>query len=46
MDRTGPDRVRFGALEATAELRAILVDAWRQAAPKRLTEAHPELSGE
>ena len=35
-------RVRLAALESTAELRAILLDSWRQAAPRRLAEAHPE----
>ncbi|MGW4689383.1 MmcQ/YjbR family DNA-binding protein [Streptomyces sp. NPDC004244] len=50
--RTGHDddhswlRVRLGALEDRAELRAILVDSWRQAAPTRLAEAHPDLAGE
>ncbi|MBW5481483.1 MmcQ/YjbR family DNA-binding protein [Streptomyces bambusae] len=37
-------RVRLAALEDTGELRAILQDSWRQAAPRRLAEAHPELS--
>ncbi|MEV8531816.1 MmcQ/YjbR family DNA-binding protein [Streptomyces sp. NPDC051211] len=36
-------RVRLTAVEGTAELRAILADAWHQAAPKRLAQAHPEL---
>ncbi|MEU4134284.1 MmcQ/YjbR family DNA-binding protein [Streptomyces wuyuanensis] len=36
-------RVRLGALEDLAELRDILVDSWRQAAPDRLAEEHPEL---
>ncbi|MEU9178481.1 MmcQ/YjbR family DNA-binding protein [Streptomyces sp. NPDC048550] len=38
-------RVRLAALEGAAELRAILVDSWFQAAPKRLAAAHPELAG-
>ncbi|MCX4782703.1 MmcQ/YjbR family DNA-binding protein [Streptomyces sp. NBC_01264] len=38
-------RVRLAAVEDTAELRSILTDAWRQAAPKRLAAAHPELDG-
>ncbi|MFJ3927083.1 MmcQ/YjbR family DNA-binding protein [Streptomyces sp. NPDC090022] len=38
-------RVRLAALEDTRELRSILVDSWRQAAPKRLAAAHPELGG-
>jgi hypothetical protein len=37
-------RVRLGALEDEAELSAILSDAWRQAAPRRLLDAHPELA--
>ncbi|MER5772163.1 MmcQ/YjbR family DNA-binding protein [Streptomyces sp. NPDC001985] len=37
-------RVRLAALEGEAELRAILLDSWRQAAPRRLLDAHPELS--
>ncbi|WP_410539749.1 MmcQ/YjbR family DNA-binding protein [Streptomyces sp. KL2] len=36
-------RVRLAALEDVAELRDILVDSWRQAAPERLLEAHPDL---
>lgn len=36
-------RVRLAALEDEAELRDILADSWRQAAPGRLLEAHPEL---
>ncbi|MFP3986707.1 MmcQ/YjbR family DNA-binding protein [Streptomyces sp. E11-3] len=36
-------RVRLDALEDTTELRDILTDSWRQAAPSRLLEAHPEL---
>ncbi|MBT2364558.1 MmcQ/YjbR family DNA-binding protein [Streptomyces sp. ISL-10] len=37
-------RVRLGALEDEAELSAILRDAWRQAAPRKLLDAHPELA--
>ncbi|WP_344361512.1 MmcQ/YjbR family DNA-binding protein [Streptomyces gobitricini] len=37
-------RVRLAALEDQEELRDILVDSWRQAAPDRLTERHPDLS--
>jgi hypothetical protein len=36
-------RARLAALEDTDELHAILADSWRQAAPPRLLEAHPEL---
>ncbi|WP_173267204.1 MmcQ/YjbR family DNA-binding protein [Streptomyces pacificus] len=36
-------RVRLRALEGLDELRDILVDSWRQAAPDRLSEQHPEL---
>lgn len=36
-------RVRLAAVEDTVELRSILTDSWRQAAPKRLAAAHPEL---
>ncbi|MFI6349101.1 MmcQ/YjbR family DNA-binding protein [Streptomyces sp. NPDC050560] len=36
-------RVRLSALDGTAELRDILADSWRQAAPPRLVEAHPGL---
>ncbi|MFD6892315.1 MmcQ/YjbR family DNA-binding protein [Streptomyces sp. NPDC059957] len=36
-------RVRLAAVEDAAELRSILADSWRQAAPKRLAAAHPEL---
>ncbi|MER0443410.1 MmcQ/YjbR family DNA-binding protein [Streptomyces sp. Edi4] len=36
-------RVRLGALEGMDELRDVLEDSWRQAAPDRLLEAHPEL---
>lgn len=37
-------RVRLGALDDEGELRAILVDAWSQAAPRGLREAHPEVA--
>ncbi len=37
-------RVRLAALEDEEELRAILLDSWRQAAPKKLLAAHPGLS--
>ncbi|MCP9959983.1 MULTISPECIES: MmcQ/YjbR family DNA-binding protein [Streptomyces] len=36
-------RVRLAALEDLDELRDILVDSWRQAAPDRLAERHPGL---
>ncbi|MET7605475.1 MmcQ/YjbR family DNA-binding protein [Streptomyces avermitilis] len=36
-------RVRLLALEDEAELHDILADSWRQAAPPRLLDAHPEL---
>ncbi|MEU1265010.1 MmcQ/YjbR family DNA-binding protein [Streptomyces cellulosae] len=36
-------RVRLAALEDEGELRDILADSWRQAAPIRLLEAHPGL---
>ncbi|MFE1952703.1 MULTISPECIES: MmcQ/YjbR family DNA-binding protein [Streptomyces] len=36
-------RVRLSALEDTDELRDILADSWRQAAPTRLLESHPHL---
>jgi hypothetical protein len=36
-------RARLAALEDEAELRDILADSWRQAAPPRLLEAHPRL---
>ncbi|MFF9791349.1 MmcQ/YjbR family DNA-binding protein [Streptomyces bacillaris] len=38
-------RVRLAALEGADELAAILADAWRQVAPRRLLAAHPELAG-
>lgn len=34
-------RVRLAALDDLDELRDILTDSWRQAAPPRLLEAHP-----
>lgn len=37
-------RVRLAAVQDAAELRSILTDSWRQAAPKRLAAAHPELA--
>ncbi|MBZ6087737.1 MmcQ/YjbR family DNA-binding protein [Streptomyces olivaceus] len=36
-------RARIAALEGEEELRDILADSWRQAAPARLLEAHPRL---
>lgn len=36
-------RARLDALEDEGELRDILADSWRQAAPTRLLEAHPRL---
>ncbi|MFE7570910.1 MmcQ/YjbR family DNA-binding protein [Streptomyces sp. NPDC057539] len=36
-------RVRLGALEDLDELRDILVDSWKQAAPDSLVEAFPTL---
>ncbi|MEU5278176.1 MmcQ/YjbR family DNA-binding protein [Streptomyces asoensis] len=36
-------RARLAALEDEAELRDILADSWRQAAPPRLLEAYPDL---
>lgn len=35
-------RVRLSALEDELELRDILADSWRQAAPPRLQESYPE----
>lgn len=35
-------RVRLAALEDLDELRDILVDSWKQAAPERLADALPE----
>jgi len=37
-------RVRLAALDDIDELRDILTDSWRQAAPGRLLDAHPELA--
>ncbi|MFJ4012516.1 MmcQ/YjbR family DNA-binding protein [Streptomyces sp. NPDC090026] len=37
-------RVRLAALDDEEELRAILVDSWRQAAPRALLDAHPDLA--
>ncbi len=36
-------RVRLASLEDEGELRDILADSWRQAAPGRLLDAYPEL---
>lgn len=36
-------RVRLRALEDETELHDILADSWRQAAPPRLLESHPDL---
>ncbi|MEU9185713.1 MmcQ/YjbR family DNA-binding protein [Streptomyces sp. NPDC048484] len=36
-------RVRLAALQDADELRDILADSWRQAAPTRLLESYPEL---
>ncbi|MFE1228357.1 MmcQ/YjbR family DNA-binding protein [Streptomyces sp. NPDC059442] len=36
-------RVRLGALDDEAELRAVLADSWRQAASRRLLAEHPEM---
>ncbi|NJQ03830.1 MmcQ/YjbR family DNA-binding protein [Streptomyces zingiberis] len=36
-------RVRLAALDDEEELRAILLDSWRQAAPRTLAEAHRDL---
>ncbi|MER6159247.1 MmcQ/YjbR family DNA-binding protein [Streptomyces sp. NPDC001868] len=36
-------RVRLSALEGEPELRDILADSWRQAAPTRLLDSYPEL---
>ena len=36
-------RVRLASLEDADELRDILADSWRQAAPPRLLESYPEL---
>ncbi|MFJ6695226.1 MmcQ/YjbR family DNA-binding protein [Streptomyces sp. NPDC091272] len=37
-------RAHLAALRDEEELRAILLDSWRQAAPRRLVAAHPELA--
>ncbi|MFJ8229000.1 MmcQ/YjbR family DNA-binding protein [Streptomyces sp. NPDC094448] len=37
-------RVRLAALDGDAELYAILLDSWRQAAPRTLLTAHPDLA--
>ncbi|MFC9126412.1 MmcQ/YjbR family DNA-binding protein [Streptomyces sp. NPDC057099] len=36
-------RARLDALEDEGELRVVLADSWRQAAPNRLLDAHPRL---
>ncbi|MER5429903.1 MmcQ/YjbR family DNA-binding protein [Streptomyces sp. NPDC002588] len=36
-------RARLSAIEGEEELRDILADSWRQAAPTRLLEAYPAL---
>jgi hypothetical protein len=36
-------RVRLAALEGEEELYAILLDSWRQAAPRKPADAHPGL---
>ncbi len=36
-------RVRLSALEDEPELRDILADSWRQAAPTKLLDSYPEL---
>lgn len=41
-DNSGWLRLRLAALDDEAELRAILEDAWRLAAPRTLAAAHPE----
>ncbi|MFI1252899.1 MmcQ/YjbR family DNA-binding protein [Streptomyces netropsis] len=38
-------RVRLAAIDDTAELRAILLDAWRQAAPRSVVDAHGDALG-
>ncbi|MFI5805170.1 MmcQ/YjbR family DNA-binding protein [Streptomyces sp. NPDC051561] len=38
-------RAHLAALEDEEELHAILLDSWRQVAPRRLLAAHPELAG-
>ncbi|ATW51748.1 MmcQ/YjbR family DNA-binding protein [Streptomyces peucetius] len=37
-------RVRLEAVEGDDELRAILLDSWRQVAPRKLLDTHPELT--
>ncbi|EDY61740.2 conserved hypothetical protein [Streptomyces pristinaespiralis ATCC 25486] len=37
-------RVRLDAVDDEEELHAILLDSWRQAAPRKLLDAHPELA--
>ncbi|MFJ2743255.1 MmcQ/YjbR family DNA-binding protein [Streptomyces sp. NPDC087440] len=37
-------RARLPALEDEEELRAILLDSWRQVAPRKLLAQHPELA--
>lgn len=37
-------RVRLASLEDDDELYAVLLDSWRQAAPGKLLDAHPELA--
>ncbi|MFP1624597.1 MmcQ/YjbR family DNA-binding protein [Streptomyces sp. 5K101] len=37
-------RVRLAAVDDADELRAIVVDSWRQAAPPGLLKAHPDLA--
>ncbi|MFE0643844.1 MmcQ/YjbR family DNA-binding protein [Streptomyces sp. NPDC058877] len=37
-------RVRLAAVDDAAELRAIVVDSWRQTAPPRLLDGHPEFA--
>ncbi|QGV77533.1 MmcQ/YjbR family DNA-binding protein [Streptomyces ficellus] len=37
-------RVRLAALDDEDELYAVLADSWRQAAPRRLLAAHPDLA--
>ncbi len=39
-------RARLAALDDTDELRAIVVDSWRQAAPPALLKDHPDLAPE
>ncbi|MET8576602.1 MULTISPECIES: MmcQ/YjbR family DNA-binding protein [unclassified Streptomyces] len=36
-------RVRLAAVDDEEELRDILADSWRQAAPTKLREAHPRI---